>query len=154
MPNAWPTSSLRSQKSEGSINRYYRVARKEFDRSVGWQHPPHNFPLLKYFLSTLWQCRSVDFILCQFLTFVWEATWFLHASKLCAFPKLNYPAIQPVSRLTVTGKPLTKLKKKDYNYLIHQTNVLNRRVIHSKKITRWNSTMVAKSGAPSAIASQ
>ena len=43
----------------------------------------------------LWQCRSVDFILCQFLTFVREATWFLHASQLCSRPKVNYPATQP-----------------------------------------------------------
>ena len=75
---------------------YYQVARKGMiDWSVGWQRPPHNFPLVKCLLRILWQSRSVDFILCQFLTFVREATWFLHASQLCAHTKVNYPATQP-----------------------------------------------------------
>ena len=77
--------SVLSGRTEGMIDLYYRVARKEWsiDRSV--DNPPPQFSV----------GRSVDFILCQFLTFVWEATWFLHASQLCACPKLNYPATQP-----------------------------------------------------------
>ena len=43
----------------------------------------------------MWQCRSVDFILSQFLTFVCEATWFIHTSQLCSRPKVNYPDTQP-----------------------------------------------------------
>ena len=65
------------------------------DWLIGRLNPPHKFPLVKLFLWILWQFRSVDFILCQFLTFVWEATWFLHASQLCARPKVNYPATYP-----------------------------------------------------------
>ena len=51
MPNAWPTSSLRSQNLERSIDRYYWVALKEWsiciigshgsnDRSIGWLTTP------------------------------------------------------------------------------------------------------------------
>ena len=74
----------------------YQVERKEWsiDQS-GDNTPRHNFPLVKCFLWILWQCRSEDFILCQFLTFVREGTWFLHASQLFACPKVKYQATQP-----------------------------------------------------------